>query len=116
MKLTRRDFLKGGAITALALAVGVKPKPTGGYITEMPPVYSQGFVFPDPEKWATGIRRQSAMMLDNCGVKLVPILNVSPELVQAEADWHEWRQELHHALATGLVAEMDAAFLHGDPT
>ena len=25
MKLTRRDFLKGGAITALVLAVGVKP-------------------------------------------------------------------------------------------
>jgi hypothetical protein len=26
MKLTRRDFLKGGAITAAALAVGLKPK------------------------------------------------------------------------------------------
>ena len=62
------------------------------------------------------VRRQSATMLDNCGIKLVPILNVSPELVQAEADWHEWRQELHHALAVGLAAEMDATFLRGDAT
>lgn len=68
MKLTRRDFLKSGAITALALAVGLKPA-HGGYITKMPPVHSPGCIL--PEELAISVRRSSAMVRDNLGLSIL---------------------------------------------
>lgn len=100
MNLTRRDFLKGGAITAVALAVGMKLKERqlphtifGLPVREWkdPPAYHEGdIVLGDLSSYIAPEKRNV-------------ILNVSPELVQADVDWDEWRQELHHALAVGLT-------------
>ena len=97
MKLTRRDFLKGGAITALALAVGMKAK--------------------IPETQIVGIGRGSPRILDNYGLRITGEMMEMAKAADAlkTQSWAETEEQIYAYMASDQCYKSPPGTLFGYP-